>query len=95
MLEENEKQLVSVRANNAHKYIDWFNFIFILFKLWLNCHFELTLKTPTDQNLTNSAISVTNCTAWELLMIKKWIRKENQAMSLGKLEKKLQLRNRN
>ena len=29
----NEKQLVSVRANDAHKYIDWFNFIFILFKL--------------------------------------------------------------
>ena len=95
MLEETEKQLVSVWANNAHKYIDWFNFIFILFKLWLNCHVELTLKTPTGQNLTNSAISFTNCTAWELLMIKKWIRKETQTMSLGKLEKKLQLRNRN
>ena len=86
---------MNVRANDAPKYIDRFNFIFILFKLWLNCHVKLTLKTPTDQNLTNSAISFTNCTAWELLMIKKWIGKENQTISLGKLEKKSRLRNRN
>ena len=62
MLGEKEKQVVSMRANDANKLIAWLNFYFLL-KLWLDqrltgCHVKWTLTMPHRSKLEKAALSV-------------------------------------
>ena len=73
---EKQKQVVSARANDANKHIDWLIFfLLLLLKLWLDqgltgCRVKRTLATPQRSKLEKrSAFSLyfTDSTLWKLL----------------------------